>query len=65
VKERLRKSLRKTEKEIQEENKKPSLNRSEPTAEECDELLKCPSSDSPLQRRVQTPAPAGEQNQES
>jgi len=41
VKLRLRKSLQKTEKEIQEEIKKPSLNRSEPSPEECDEILRC------------------------
>jgi Zn-dependent protease with chaperone function len=41
VKERLRKSLQKTEKEIHQEIEKPSLNRSEPSPEECDEILKC------------------------
>jgi predicted Zn-dependent protease len=41
VKERLRKSLQKTDKEIQQEVKKPSLNRPEPSPEECDEILKC------------------------
>lgn len=41
VKERLRKSLQKTEKEIQEENNKPFLNRSEPSPEECNKILKC------------------------
>jgi Zn-dependent protease with chaperone function len=46
VKERLRQSLRKTDKQIQDETKKPSLNRSEPSPEECDKLLKCPASDS-------------------
>jgi predicted Zn-dependent protease len=41
VKERLRKSLQKTEKEIQEELKKPSLNRAEPSSQDCDEILRC------------------------
>jgi Zn-dependent protease with chaperone function len=41
IKERLRKSVQKTEKEIEDEIKKPSLNRPEPSQEECDELLKC------------------------
>jgi Zn-dependent protease with chaperone function len=41
VKERLRKSLQKTEQEIQEEAQRPSLNRSEPSSQECDEILRC------------------------
>jgi Zn-dependent protease with chaperone function len=41
VKEHLRKGLQKTEKEIQDEIKKPSLNRSEPSPQECNEILKC------------------------
>ena len=40
VKERLRKSLQKTEKEIQEEINRPSLKTSEPSPEECEEVLK-------------------------
>jgi Zn-dependent protease with chaperone function len=40
VKERLRKSLQKTEQEIQEEVKKPSLKGSEPSPAECEEILK-------------------------
>jgi predicted Zn-dependent protease len=44
VKERLRKSLEKTEQEIQEETQRPSLSRPEPSPQECDELLKCPTS---------------------
>ncbi len=44
VKERLRKSLRKTEQEVQEERNKPSLNRSEPSAVECEEIMKGTSS---------------------
>ena len=44
VKERLRKSLQKTEQEIQEESQRPSLSRPEPSPQECDELLKCPTS---------------------
>jgi len=40
VKERLRKSLLKTEKEVQQEIKKPSLNRSEPSPAECEEVLR-------------------------
>ncbi len=41
VKECLRKSLQKTDKEIQQELTKPSLNRHEPSPAECDEILKC------------------------
>jgi Zn-dependent protease with chaperone function len=41
VKERLSKSLQKTEKEIQDEIKKPSLNSREPSPRECDEILNC------------------------
>jgi hypothetical protein len=44
VKDRLRKSLQKTEQEIQEETQRPSLSRPEPSPQECDELLKCPTS---------------------
>jgi Zn-dependent protease with chaperone function len=40
VKERLRKSLQKTEKEIQEEKNRPSLKTFEPAPEECEEILK-------------------------
>jgi Zn-dependent protease with chaperone function len=40
VKERLRKSLQKTEQEIQEEIKKPSLKGSEPSPADCEEILK-------------------------
>jgi Zn-dependent protease with chaperone function len=40
VKERLRKSLQKTEQEIREEYKKPSLRGSEPSPAECEEILK-------------------------
>jgi predicted Zn-dependent protease len=41
IKERLRKSLQKTEKEIKEETPKPSLNRSEPSTEEWEKILMC------------------------
>ncbi len=41
VKECLRKSLQKTDKEIQQELTKPSLNGHEPSPAECDEILKC------------------------
>ena len=40
VKERLRKSLQKTEIEIQEEKNRPSLKTYEPAPEECEEILK-------------------------
>ena len=44
IKERLRNSLRKTEQEIQEEIKRPSLKTYEPSAVECEEILKGTSS---------------------